>query len=349
MNTQPELVQYAEVINRLVLDRRTVEELGRVEQLWLNPQTHQIVGLTCKSGFLGGNKRLFTWEQIEAIGNDSIIVNYDPEEIAPEKPESAISLIGHEVWTDAGNKAGKIIDYLFIPQTGAVAKYLFVSNGWRGIVEGVYSLPASAIANVGSKRVIVPDGVVQEPEFHAEGLNQKANQAAEFLKDDYVKTQGDWGALRRTAQNIAGQVKDKAEQVTNIAKEKLAEVKAKQQDAAQQEDTIKTIDTTAEPLPSTLELSEQPIDTTAEPLPNLSELSEQPIDTTAEPLPNLSELSEQPIDTTAEPLPNLSELPEQPIDTTAEPLPSTLELSEQPIDTTAEPLPSTSELPERYK
>jgi len=256
MNTQQEIVKQSEVLNRLMLDRRTAEEVGRVEQLWLNPQSHQVVGLTCKSGFLGSKKHTFTWAQIETIGNDSILVNYEPEEVNPEKPELAVSLIGHEVWTDAGNKAGKVVDYLFVPQTGAVVNYLFVSSGWRGVLDGLYLLPSTAIASVGSKRVIVPDAIIQVPQQYAEGLNQKASKAAEFLKEDAKKTQNDWEAIRRGAQNITGQVRDTAEKVTNIAKDKLSEVKAQQQDASQPADIVKIIDTTAEPLPSATELPE---------------------------------------------------------------------------------------------
>ena len=256
MNTQLEVVKQSEVINRLVLDRGTAEEVGRVEQLWLDPQSHQVVGLTCKSGFLGANKRSFTWEEIEAIGKDSILVNADSEAIELQKPESVVSLINHEVWTDAGNKAGKIVDYVFVPQMGAVVSYLFMSNGWRGALDGIYLLPASAIASVGSKRVIVPDAIVQTPEQYAEGLSQKAGQAADFLKEDLRKTQGDWDAIKRGVQNLQEQVKDKAEKVANIAKEKLEEVKAKEQGTVQVDDMVKTIDTTAEPVQNTPELPE---------------------------------------------------------------------------------------------
>ena len=256
MNTQPESVKQTEVLNRLVLDRRTAEEVGRVEQLWLNPQSHHVVGLTCKSGFLGNKKRSFTWAQIEAIGNDSIVVNFNPEELDQEKPEGAVSLMGHELWTDAGNKAGKLVDYLFIPQTGAVVNYLFMSSGWRGVLDGIYLLPSAAIASVGSKRVIVPDAIAQTPEQYAEGWNQKVGQAAEFLMEDYKNTHGDWEAIKRGVQNITGQVKETTDKVKNIAKEKLSEVKAKGQEVSQSEEVVKTIDTTAEPVQSIPELPE---------------------------------------------------------------------------------------------
>lgn len=257
MNTQQEIVKYSEVLNRLVLDRRTTEAVGRVAQLWLNPQSHQVVGLTCKSGFFNSKKQSFAWAQIETIGADSILVNYDPEEVDLEKPESAVSLISHEVWTDAGNKAGKIVDYLFVPQSGVIVNYLFTSSGWRGVLDGIYLLASTAIASAGRKRVIVPDAIVQEPQYYAEGFNQKVAQAAEFLMEDYMKTQGDWEAIKRGAQNIGEQVKDTTEKVTNVAKEKLSDVKSEEQDAFELTDTIQTIDTTAESVPSTPELPEK--------------------------------------------------------------------------------------------
>lgn len=265
MNTQQqEIVKQSEVLNRLVLNRRTTEEVGRVEQLWLNPQSHQVVGLTCKSGFLGSKKQSFAWAQIETIGADSILVNYDPEEVDLEKPESALSLIGHEVWTDAGNKAGKIVDYLFFPETGAVVNYLFTSSGWRGVLDGIYLLPPTAIASAGRKRVIVPDAIVQEPQYYAEGFNQRIAQAAEFIMEDYMKTQGDWEGIKRGAQNITEQVKDTTQKVKNIAKEKLSEVTAEEQDMPEPTDTIKTIDTTAEPIVSNSELPESSLPTIPE-------------------------------------------------------------------------------------
>lgn len=254
MNTQPEVVRQSEVLNRLVLDRSTAEEVGRVEQVWLNPQSHQVVSLTCKSGFLGNKKQSFMWAQVEAIGNDSILVNVNPEKVESEKPESAVSLMGHEVWTDAGNKVGKIVDYIFVPQTGTILSYLFVSSGWRGVLDGIYLLPSTAIASVGSKRAIVADAIVQDPQQYAEGWNQKVAQAAEFLREDYKKTQGDWDTIKRSAQTISEQVRETTEKVTSVAKEKLSEVKAKEQETGHSDNTVKTIDTTAEPVQTTPEL-----------------------------------------------------------------------------------------------
>ncbi len=267
MDTQLEVIRQSDLLNRLVLDRRTTEEVGRVDQFWLNPQSHQVIGLTCKSGFLGNKKASFNWKQIETIGADSILVNNDQETMEPEKPE-LFALIGHEVWTDAGNKAGKIVDFLFVPQTGDIVEYLFMSSGWRGVLDGIYLLAPLTITSTGSKRVIVPDEVVQVPLLYTEGLNQRFSQAAEFLKDDVKRTHLDWQAVKRNAlsiteqvkektQSLTEQVKEKTQNLTSIAKEKLTEVTSKPQDNSASDEVIMTIDTTAEVLPpSATELAE---------------------------------------------------------------------------------------------
>ena len=233
MNAQ-QVIQQSELLNRLVLERRTAEEVGRVNELWLNPHLHQVVGFTCKSGILGSKKRSFAWGEIESIGADSILVTLNPEANDPAKPDPISSVIGHELWTDAGNKVGKVVDYLFVPQTGAVVSYLFVSSGWRGMLDGMYLLPMAAIASVGSKRVIVADAAIQEPQQYTQGLSQKVGQAAEFIKEDLDKTRRDLESMKRGTQGITEQIKDKAQAATGKAKEITEQVKDKAQAASEQ-------------------------------------------------------------------------------------------------------------------
>ncbi|MCL1467004.1 PRC-barrel domain-containing protein [Argonema galeatum A003/A1] len=234
MSMQQSVIRQSDLLNQLVLDRRTAEELGRVDYLWLNPKAHRVEGFTCKSGFLGGKKRSFIWDRIESIGADGIMVNFNAEEFAdPEKSEQVFSLIGHEVWTKAGDKAGKVVDYLLVPQTGAVINYLFSSSGWRGVLDGIYLLALTDISSIGSKRLLVPDSVVQNPQYYAEGLNQKVSQAAEFIQEDYHKTQTELEGMRRGAQNVAGQWQDKAKLMAGQAKEKAQDVAGQAKERAQ--------------------------------------------------------------------------------------------------------------------
>jgi uncharacterized protein YrrD len=211
VNAQPETgINRSELMNRLVLDSQTTEEVGRVEQVWLDTKTHKIVGITCKSGLIGRQKRSFTWGQIQTIGKDSLLIN-TPEGAELEKLESWDSPIGHELWTDAGNKAGSIVDFLFLPQTGEVLEYIFTASGWRWLKDGTYRLPAAAISSIGSKRVIAKDETIQAAQQHEGGLSQTIDRAAEFLKEDYAKTRQDLASLQQSAQEMADRVQKKKE------------------------------------------------------------------------------------------------------------------------------------------
>ncbi|NEP60008.1 MAG: photosystem reaction center subunit H [Symploca sp. SIO2G7] len=233
MSKQPEVLKQTELLNRLVLDRHTTEEVGRVVQVLLDPPANRVVGLTCKSGFLGSKKRSFTWAQIESIGIDSIMIDVSPEETLTDKQETWDVLIGHEVWTDAGNKVGKLADYLLNPKTGNVISYLFSSNGWRGMVDGLYLLPPTAISSIGSKRIIALEALLQNSERYTEGLNQKIGQVAELIKEDYEKTLKHVEIARKLPQNVAEQVKDRTKVVTDTVKEKVSEVTTPPQDNSQ--------------------------------------------------------------------------------------------------------------------
>ncbi|MBE9128927.1 MULTISPECIES: PRC-barrel domain-containing protein [unclassified Coleofasciculus] len=224
MSVQPQILKQSELLNRLVLDRHTTEEVGRVAQLWLDPQAHRVVGFTCKSGLLGGKKQSFTWRQIYTIGTDSILVSTLQDTTVSDQGEPLESRIGHEVWTDAGNKVGKLVDYIFEPKSGAVINYLYASNGW-GVMDGIYLLAPAAISSVGSKRLIVLTAAVQNSQKYTEGVNERISQAAEFIREDYQKTLKHMETVKQDMPHFAENLKDQAQSATDKIKERFSEVK----------------------------------------------------------------------------------------------------------------------------
>ena len=231
MSTQPEVIRQTDLLNRLVLDRNTTEKLGNVEQLWIDPQAHRVKGLSCKSGLLSRQKQLFNWSQIETIGNDGILLNSLLTEDTIESPSKTELIIGDELWTDAGNKVGKIVDFLLETKTGNIVGYLFVSNGWRGVLDGLYFLEPIAISSVGESRTIVLAAAVENAEQYTEGINQKINQAKELIKDDYTQTKKHLKTAMGKTKETAEQLKDVTQSVTDQAKEKLSEAQKKIQNS----------------------------------------------------------------------------------------------------------------------
>jgi uncharacterized protein YrrD len=223
MSTQGSWVKQSDLPKRLILDSSTTDDLGHVDQLWLDPQAHTVLGLTSISGFWKRKKHAFPWNCIQAIGADSILINRQGMDIEPQKPEQVAPIINHELWTDSGNKAGHIVDYLIDPDTGSVVGYLFRSNGWSGLMEGTYMLPPSAIVSVGHQRVIAQDAAIRNSEQYEKGLDEKIGAMQDFIKEDLQKTKQDWDAVRQSSQEIAAHTRETAQTVTKQMKERFAE------------------------------------------------------------------------------------------------------------------------------
>lgn len=231
MSTPQQIVKRSNLLNRRTIDRRTAEEVGRVDQLWLDPQSHRALGFTCKSGLLGTKKRWFAWGQVDTVG-ENVFVSINPELPDLQQPEQAVSAIGLEVLTEAGNQAGSVVDYLFDVRTGSVQNYLFKSSGWRGVLDGIYLLPVAAISTFGTKRAIVSEAAVSDPQQYTEGLHHKVGQVAEFFQEDFDKTLTNVEGVKRGAQSLAQKLQDKALEVRDVAQEKVAELRAQRQVAA---------------------------------------------------------------------------------------------------------------------
>jgi uncharacterized protein YrrD len=224
MSQQLEAIKRSELLKRLVLDRQSAEKVGHVSQLLLDKQAQKVVGIVCQSGLMGKHKHILSWEHIEAIGQDSVLVHV-PQTPLLEIADSIEPPINTEVWTNTGNKAGKLLEFFFNPNTGSVVSYLFSASGLQGLIDGVYFLPPGAISSVGSQRVIVLEAAVQNPQKYTEGLGRKLDQATVFLHQDYQKTKNDLEAMKQKTQGFVGQVKDVAQEMTEKIQTKADEFK----------------------------------------------------------------------------------------------------------------------------
>jgi uncharacterized protein YrrD len=217
-------LKFSELLGKPVIDCKTSDELGQIEQLWLNPKTHQIEGATCRSGLMGLKKRHLTWSHIESIGADSVVVSI-PTGVEPTRPDWVECEIGQAVYTDTGDRIGAFKDYYLDAETGDVLDYLFVSTGLRSLIDGLYRLPASAIVSLGSQRLIVMETALQTAEREG-GLSQTVTQVGEYLKDDYARTQQDLTSALQGTKAMATQVQEKTQQLASQAKDTLTDRKS---------------------------------------------------------------------------------------------------------------------------
>lgn len=236
MSIQPELIKQSDLLGKLVLDRQTMEEVGKVERLWLNPYTHKIVGFTAKSGLLGLKKVSFAWQQIYSLGTN-ILVNNIAERDEWKKPDTSEQILGWELLTEDGNEAGKIEDYLIEPITGEVISYLFLASDRGNILTRRFLLSPEGITNIGNKRVLVRTVAVETSEPYTEGLNRLLVQAKDFIIEDRENTLQHLEAVKSRFTSLVEQFKTEAppkiEQVRGQVSEKVQELKEQATEKAQ--------------------------------------------------------------------------------------------------------------------
>jgi uncharacterized protein YrrD len=209
MSNSLSTIRQSELLHRLVLHRSTAETFGKVEILWMHPAAHQVMGFVCESGSLLHKKRFaFKRSQILSVGTEGIIVSSAPVEAKAEQVEVLETLIGHELWSDTGNRLGNITDCLFNLETGEITAYLFRSHGWHGYIDKLYQLPTRGILRIGKARVLVTERSADLITVYQDGLEQKVSDDLQSLSETAQ------AATKRAGQ----QVKVIAEQATQKAK-----------------------------------------------------------------------------------------------------------------------------------
>jgi uncharacterized protein YrrD len=204
-------LRHSELLNRLVLDRATTEEFGRVEVVWMDPGSDRVMGLVSKSSRFTKKRFAFKLSQLITIGAEGIVVNSLPVETDTDHVGVLETLIGHELWSDAGDRLGYITDCLFHLETGEITHYLFRSQGWHGFIDSIYKLPTRGIVQMGKKRVLIAQQAIPFITTYQEGFEQKVVQVAEDLQSLSETAQ-------TTTQRVGKQVRAIAQQATQKAK-----------------------------------------------------------------------------------------------------------------------------------
>jgi uncharacterized protein YrrD/ElaB/YqjD/DUF883 family membrane-anchored ribosome-binding protein len=199
---KPKPLRNSLLLHRLVLHHDTTDELGRVEVVWMYPDAHRVLGFVSKKGLIGSKRLAFTLNQVYRLGDDSIVVQGQPTETEVAKVRQLESVLGLEIWSETGNKLGKVVDFAFHPRTGTIPYYLFTSDGWLGLASGVYRLPPRYITSMGRDRILVTDTDSQTFKIDKEGLQDRVAHMGDRLRHGY----GDM------AEGVAEELQDFAQQ-----------------------------------------------------------------------------------------------------------------------------------------
>lgn len=200
MVKRPRMIRQSELLNQLVLDRNTMEELGQIEVVWMYPQVHRVLGFVCHSGFLGKQKAAFKLKHITALGENSVLVTAKPTATDAERVRQLESLVHCEVWSDQGNRVGQIIDFVFDLETGEIQSYLLVAGRLAALTDGIYQLPPRKIISLGRKRVLIAEATIARLDLYRGGIRQTLTKTGEWLKSDLEQVTEELQAWRHEVQ-----------------------------------------------------------------------------------------------------------------------------------------------------
>lgn len=216
-------IRQSRFLNQLVIDRSTTEIIGRVEQVWMDPAVHRILGFVCKQGLWGGRRDVFALPQIHMLGEDSIVLASSPTPAALEQVRQLESLINLEVWSEAGERIGKIVDCEFNLKTGKILRYLMTLDGFHSLTSGLYQIFPTQIVSYGEQRVLIFNVATDNLELFQPGLEQRLLDASEHLSEHLKEDYTQWSQkARQMAKQAKGRLRGWTEQATQRVRD-LAE------------------------------------------------------------------------------------------------------------------------------
>ncbi|MGP1383568.1 MAG: PRC-barrel domain-containing protein [Thainema sp.] len=216
-------IRQSRFVNQLVIDRSTTEIVGRVEQVWMDPAVHRVLGFVCKQGLWGTRRDVFALPQIHMLGEDSIVLASSPTRAALEQVRQLESLINLEVWSEAGERVGKVVDCEFNLKTGKVIRYLMTLEGFHSFTSGLYQIFPTQIISYGDQRVLICNAATDNLELFQPGLEQRLIHASEHLSEHLKEDYTEWSQkARQMAEQAKGRLRGWTEQATQRVRE-LAE------------------------------------------------------------------------------------------------------------------------------
>lgn len=147
------------LLNKLVVTRTSGSRLGVATNLWVDTDVWEVVALDVRQNALVGNVDHVLLESLRQVG-DVILVH---DESAVERRWSSYGyslVVGKDVVTESGQFIGRVRDFEFDPEDGAIARIIVDAWGVPTVPEGVVSTYAVDIAEIitcGQERIIVAE------------------------------------------------------------------------------------------------------------------------------------------------------------------------------------------------
>jgi len=164
--------RYQRIKGLRVLTAKEGNEVGKVDDLVVDPDQKKVAWLRLHRGGVFGERHWAPVAAVHSLGEDVVIIQSEADlRAAPNSPEAEAlvsakrGLIGNKAVTEQGERLGEIGDYEFTPDTFALAN-LFVSPSMN-VLGQFLTIPAAKVLTIGQDAVIVTADAVRHGKAEA--------------------------------------------------------------------------------------------------------------------------------------------------------------------------------------
>ena len=168
------MARYEFVKGLLVITMAEGKQVGKIDDLIIDPERKAVSWLRLHSGgILGGERLWVSTEAVHGVGADAVTINAEadahaladaPEALALVKAKRGI--IGNKVITENGERVGEVRDYEFDPDTFALTS-LSVPPGMN-VVGEILMIAGDKVLTIGKDMIVVAADATMRPEVMAE-------------------------------------------------------------------------------------------------------------------------------------------------------------------------------------
>ena len=174
------MVRYEFVKGLPVITMAEGKQVGKVDDLVIDPERKAVSWLRLHSGgMLGGERLWVSTEAVHGVGADAVTINAEADARTPADAPEALALvkakrgiIGSKVMTEKGERVGEVCDYEFDPDTFALTS-LSVPPGMN-VVGEILMIPGDKVLTIGKDMIVVAADATLRPEVMAEVGNALA-------------------------------------------------------------------------------------------------------------------------------------------------------------------------------
>jgi uncharacterized protein YrrD len=168
------MVRYGFVKGLPVITMAEGKQIGKVDDLVVDPERKAVSWLRLHSGGLLGGERLWvSTEAVHGVGEDAVTINAEADARAAADAPAALALvkgkrgiIGNKVMTENGERLGEVRDYEFNPDTFALTSLSIPPS--MGLAGATLLIAGDKLLTIGEDVIVVANAAVMRPEFMAE-------------------------------------------------------------------------------------------------------------------------------------------------------------------------------------